>query len=206
MHSNRHFDQKARDWDVDPRKTALATAVADAIREKLPLSLRMRALEYGCGTGLLSFGLQPYLGQITLADSSLGMLEVLSEKLAASPMDNMRPVRLDLTIDPIPQERFDLIYTSMTFHHIEDTDAMLGKLHSLLSPGGHLCIADLDAEDGSFHGPEFTGHRGFHWADIARQTRNAGFRNVDFRTVFHLHRNDSAGQTEFPVFLMVAEK
>jgi ubiquinone/menaquinone biosynthesis C-methylase UbiE len=48
----------------------------------------------------LSFALQEDLGQITLADTSQGMLDVLSEKIAASGVTNMHPVRLDLSTDP----------------------------------------------------------------------------------------------------------
>ncbi len=54
--------------------------VADAIRKAVPLSKEMKAFEYGCGTGLLSFALQPDLGEITLADTSQGMLEVLARR------------------------------------------------------------------------------------------------------------------------------
>ncbi len=77
-----NFDERARDWDSDPKKVERARVVADAIRKTIPLSQEMKALEYGCGTGLLSFALQPDLGEITLADTSQGMLDVLREKIA----------------------------------------------------------------------------------------------------------------------------
>ena len=51
-------------------------------------------------------------------------------------------------------ERFDLVYTLMTLHHIPDTAKILGSFQALLQPGGVLCIADLDKEDGSFHSHE----------------------------------------------------
>jgi hypothetical protein len=38
---------------------------------------------------------------------------------------------------------------------------------SLLKPGGHLAIADLYTEDGSFHGDGFHGHKGFDPAILA---------------------------------------
>ena len=79
-----NFDERAKDWDSDPKKVERARVVAEAIRAALPLSTDMTALEYGCGTGLLSFALQSELGQITLADTSQGMLDVLGEKIAAA--------------------------------------------------------------------------------------------------------------------------
>ena len=77
------FDERAKDWDSDPMKVERAHAVADAIRAALPLRPDMTAFEYGCGTGLLSFFLKDDFSSITLADTSQGMLDVLSEKIRA---------------------------------------------------------------------------------------------------------------------------
>src|SRR5512145_863631 len=142
-----NFDERAKDWDSDPKKVERARVVADAIRRAIPLSRQMKALEYGCGTGLLSFALQSELGQITLADTSQGMLNVLSDKIARAGVTNMHPVRLDLASDPLPPERYDLTYSLMTLHHIDDTEDILNKFHSLLQPDGILMVADLDKED-----------------------------------------------------------
>ena len=96
------FDQKAAQWDAKPVRVERAQAVAAGIKAALPLASHLTALEYGCGTGLLSFALQPYLGHITLADSSSGMLTVLREKIAAGNIQNMTPLQLDLMTDPLP--------------------------------------------------------------------------------------------------------
>src|ERR1041385_6452519 len=96
-----NFDERAKDWDSDPAKVERARVVADAIRKAIPLSKEMKAFEYGCGTGLLSFALQSDLGQITLADTSQGMLDVLREKIANAGVSNMHPLRFDLTSDQI---------------------------------------------------------------------------------------------------------
>src|SRR5512140_801086 len=96
-----NFDEKAKNWDSDPKRIERARAVADAIRKTIPLSTSLSALEYGCGTGLLSFALQSDLGCLTLADTSQGMLDVLSEKIASAGVTNMRPIRLDLAVDPL---------------------------------------------------------------------------------------------------------
>jgi ubiquinone/menaquinone biosynthesis C-methylase UbiE len=206
MHTSDFFDARAQHWDSDPMKITRATAVADGIRSMVPLSPEFRALEYGCGTGLLSFALQPYLGRITLADSSPGMLEVLSGKVAAAGMTNMQPFRLDLASEPPPQEKYDLVYTLMTLHHIEDTDKILQDFFSLLTRPGYCCVVDLDTEDGSFHGPEFHGHRGFNREELARKARRIGFVRVKCTTVFHIPGKGGPGQGGYPLFLMLAEK
>ena len=133
-----YFDEQAKDWDADPMKVERARMVADAIRKIIPLTRDMSAFEYGCGTGLLSFALQSNLGQITLADTSQGMLDALAKKIQSSGVNNMSGLKLDLTIDPLPAQKFHVAYSLMTFHHIPDTRDILKKFHALLESNGYL--------------------------------------------------------------------
>ena len=202
-----NFDERARDWDSDPNKVERARVVADAIRKAVPLTRGMNALEYGCGTGLLSFALQSELGQITLADTSQGMLDVLSEKIASADVKNMHPVRLDLASDPLPVERYDLTYSLMTLHHIDGTEDILRKFHSLLEPNGFLLVADLDKEDGSFHTDGTTDvHLGFDRDELQKIVEDIGFGNVRFSTAYEIKKKIGNEEKTFPVFLMTAQK
>jgi ubiquinone/menaquinone biosynthesis C-methylase UbiE len=167
----------------------------------------MTALEYGCGTGLLSFALQSDLGQITLADTSQGMLDVLAEKIAAANVKNMNPTRLDLAIDPLPAERFDITYSLLTLHHIEDAKGILKKFHALLEPSGILCISDLDKEDGTFHTDGTTDvHLGFERTELQTWVEETGFTDVKFSTAFEIKKNIDNAEKIFPVFLLIARK
>jgi ubiquinone/menaquinone biosynthesis C-methylase UbiE len=202
-----NFDERARDWDSDLTKVERARAVADAIRKVIPLSRGIHALEYGCGTGLLSFALQQELGEITLADTSQGMLDVLREKIAEAGVTNMLPVRLDLITDPLPAERYDLIYSLMVLHHIHDTDTVLRKFYDLLEPNGYLLVADLDEEDGSFHTDGTTDvHKGFRREALRRLVENSGFQDVHFSTAYEIRKTIADKEKTFPVFLMKARK
>lgn len=201
-----HFDAKARQWDENPVFRERGQKIAQAIREAVSPTRAMSALDYGCGTGQLSFPLKDELGAILMADSSRGMLDVLTEKIAAHGVTNMTPVKLDLLIDPPPAQRFDLIYTSMTLHHVPDTDRLLRIFHDLLKPGGTLCIADLDKEDGSFHGPEVDVHHGFERSELSRRATQTGFSDIHFQTVFSIAKDREAGTQEYPVFLMTARR
>jgi len=181
--------------------------VAEAIRRAIPLSNEMKSLEYGCGTGLLSFALQQDLGEITLADTSQGMLDVLNEKIASAGVTNMHPVRLDLVSDPTPAERYDLTYSLMTLHHIQDVRKILSKFHDLLVPGGFLLVADLDQEDGSFHTDGTTDvHLGFDRGELQQMVENSGFGNVKFSTAYRIKKQIGNEEKTFPVFLMTAQK
>ncbi len=201
-----HFDSKARQWDENPLFRERGQKIARAIRETVPLHRKMSALDYGCGTGLLSFPLKDELGDILLADSSSGMLDVLAEKIAAQGAGNMTPVKLDLLVDPPPAQHFDLIYTSMTLHHVPDTDYILRVFHDLLRPGGYLCVADLDKEDGSFHGVEVDVHHGFDQSELSQRAAQAGFADMRFQTVFSIAKEQETGPRDYPVFLMTARR
>ena len=201
-----HFDSKARQWDDNPVFRERGLKIAEAVRKAVPLHRQMRALDYGCGTGLLSFPLKDELGAILMADSSGGMLDVVAEKIAAQGVGNMTPVKLDLLIDPPPAQRFDLIVTAMTLHHVPDTDHILRIFHDLLRPGGYLCIADLDQEDGSFHGPEVDVHHGFDRDDLSLCAAQAGFADIQFQTVFSIAKERETGTRDYPAFLMTAQR
>lgn len=205
------FDKRAKDWD-DPKKIETAEAVARSIMKNVPLSKEVtRALEYGCGTGLVSFCLQPFLKEITLADDSQGMLEELKKKIEATGATNMRPVMLDLVKDaPFEdgEEVFDLIYISMTLHHIKDVARILNIFHSLLTPGGWLCVADLDKEGGEFHAGKkgFDGHHGFDRVELSSLLSESGFSGIDFETCHMIEKNTKDGIKEFPVFVACCKK
>ena len=202
-----NFDERAKDWDSDPKKVERAWAVAEAIRKAIPLSPEMNALEYGCGTGLLSFALQTDLGQITLADTSQGMLDVLTEKIKAAGVTNMHPVMLDLATDSLPGEHYHLTYSLMTLHHIPDAREIIRKFHALLKPDGYMLVADLDREDGSFHTDGTTDvHKGFDRAELQKWTEAAGFGDVTFTTPYEIKKKIDGQEKTFTVFLMSAQK
>jgi predicted methyltransferase len=138
------------------------------------------------------------------------MLEVLSRKIAEGGIGNMKVMRLDLERDLLPEERYDLIVTSMTMHHVADTVKVFQAFHDLLHPGGKVCIADLDTEPGVFHPPEAAGsvhHHGFDREGLKDQLAAAGFTNAHDVTAHTVHKPiGNGGERAFPVFLVTAAK
>lgn len=201
------FDARARTWDDDPIRIERARAVADTIARLVPLDDMMYCLEYGAGTGLLSFALQPRVGGIVLADTSAGMLAVADAKIAAAGLDeDLRVMKIDLLEDPLPEDRFNLLFTLLTLHHIPDIPAILDKFYEILIAPGWLCIADLDLEDGSFHGEGFSGHRGFDREALGKLVEAAGFVNIRCDTAYEIPRMAGGVLHHYPLFLLVAEK
>ncbi|MEJ5255713.1 MAG: class I SAM-dependent methyltransferase [Acidimicrobiales bacterium] len=198
-----YFDEQAATWDDDPAKVERAAAVAAALAAAVPLGPDTRVLEYGAGTGLVTQALRDQLGPVTLADTSEGMRAVMRSKIEAGilPTD-ARVWSIDLATEPPPDEQFDLIVTVMTLHHIPDLAVVLERFAMLLTPGGYLCVVDLDHEDGSFHGEGFGGHHGFHRSEIAEQLRAAGFASVELADCGELVRDG----VPYSLFLATARR
>ncbi len=200
------FDQIAANWDDSPMRAGIATAVAEAIAAAVPLSTQWNALEYGCGTGLVGVRLLPRVGHLLATDLSPGMLAVLREKAAAAGLDRLATQVLDLTSGPVPAERYDFIFTSMALHHIPDVESLVHAFGAMLVPGGWIALADLDAEDGGFHGPDVPGvaHHGFDRAQVQRWLSAAGFTDVAFRTAHTVEKTRDGETRRYPIFLATA--
>jgi tRNA (cmo5U34)-methyltransferase len=196
------FDAKAREWDKDKMHMERSIAIASEIEKAIPLNKNMKALEYGAGTGILSFLLKDKFAEITLMDSSQEMIKVCEEKVEYYKANYIKPLWLDLEHNEC-NEKFDLIYNQMVLHHVNDINFMLKKFYSLINTGGYLAIADLYLEDGSFHSPDAKVHWGFEPSEIAQKLKVYGFKSVDYKKCYNLKRPDGK---DYPIFLLVAKK
>ena len=200
------FDLKAREWDKNQMHVERASAIAQAIEKLIPINKHMKALEFGAGTGLLSFMLADRLGEITLVDNSTEMINVVKGKISGQEMHHMKPVLINLEKEDYP-EHFDIIYSQMVLHHVNDVSGILKKFFQMTNPDGYLAIADLYTEDGLFHGEGFTGHKGFDADLLAKELADYGFKNVSHQTCFTIQKVTEQGTMKnFPVFLIVAKK
>jgi ubiquinone/menaquinone biosynthesis C-methylase UbiE len=202
------FDKEAAQWDANPARVKLANDVADAIIRAAALSRDMDVLDFGCGTGLVTLRLQPLVRSITGVDSSQGMLGVLREKAGMQGLSNVRTQFADFEKGGRIEGAFHLIVSSMTLHHVPGTAALFRQWRELLVPGGLLCVADLDTEDGSFHGDN-TGvfHLGFDREHLKKLLRETGFNDIRDTTATTMMRDVAGGgKREFPVFLIMGRK
>ena len=80
------------------------------------------------------------------------MLDVLRAKIKDQNLRNIEAVYLDSARGDAVEGRYHLVVSSMTLHHVRDVEPFLRRFHEIILPGGHVCIADLDSDDGQFHG------------------------------------------------------
>jgi tRNA (cmo5U34)-methyltransferase len=201
------FDKKAGDWDKNKMHHDRSLAIASELLHKIELRPESRGLEFGAGTGLLSFVLRDKFSEITLMDNSAEMLRVASEKINHEGITNMHTRLFDLEKDSPNGDPFDLVMNQMVLHHISDIPDMIGKFYALTKPGGSLAIADLYTEDGSFHGGITNVHFGFDPEVLARTCIEAGFSHVEHAPCFIIKREGMHGKLEeYPLFLLIAKK
>lgn len=196
------FDARAREWDKDKMHMDRSVAIAAGLEEMIPIVHSMKALEYGAGTGILSFLLKDRFSAITLMDNSQEMINVCLEKTRYFKTEHILPLWFDLEHRNFEQ-RFDIIYNQMVLHHVGGVETMVHKFYELLNPLGYLAIADLFPEDGSFHGVDVNVHRGFDPEALTVILKNAGFKSISYKTCFEIKRESGMN---YPIFLLVAQK
>ncbi len=196
------FDERAHEWDTPDRAARAHDAAALILAASTPGS-DARVLELGAGTGLLGLAILPHVGEIVLADASAGMLAKAEEKLATGAYPGARTMRLALTLDAVPDDRFDLVVSLLALHHVLDTKVAFEQMAELLAPGGRIALIDLEPEDGSFHSdPADAVLHGFDRDGLQGIAEAAGFRDVAFGPGGTLDKDGRA----YPLFLVTATR
>ena len=133
------------------------------------------------------------------------MLFRSKEKIESSGVKNIKALNFDLEHSDYNGGKFDLIFTQMVLHHVEDVASILKRFIELLNSGGYLAIADLYPEDGSFHGEGFVGHKGFDPKKLSLILRETGFSGIAVRKCYVINRKISETEDkQFDIFLLTA--
>ena len=196
------FNEAAHEWDSGDVRQNIASAVFKTIASRIALLNNMNILDFGAGTGLLSFKIAPMVRSVTGVDLSSGMLEQLEAK--NTPSLHVSPLLKDIMTEPLDQ-KFHGIVSSMAMHHIEDTAQLFQTFYAHLERDGFIAIADLEEEDGTFHaqhGNDGVHHFGFNRDSLRETIEKAGFRNVRFHDAYSVNREDG----NYPIFLVTAMK
>lgn len=205
MPEHQRFDAEAATWDDDPGHEQRQVAVAQAIERAVDLTPQLNALDVGGGTGRLSILLADRIGSAVVTDPSAGMVRVARERIEEAGLSGrLRAVQADLTTDRLGGS-FEVVWSSLALHHVQDVDGLLWAVAELLVDGGRLVIADLDEDpDGALHAdnPDFDGHHGFDREHLTEQLTRAGFADVSFVDATTIFKDER----EFSVFLCTATK
>ena len=193
-----HFNEFANQWDT-PEKIERNQKYAQSIYLALNGKKYSNILELGCGTGLLGSHFISENTNLIGVDTSEGMLKVFNEKFKNN--KNVQSINLNLEEKILDiNQKFDLIISSMAFHHLKNPEEVVIKLKALLNQDGVLAIIDLYEEPGNFHpDPKNMGvyHYGFAIQTLESWGSTAGFKQTKVSTIDVIIKNSS----EFPIFL-----
>jgi len=192
------FNNLANEWDTKPRRIETAMKIAEAIKKDKKEGVKI--LDFGCGTGLLGLNTLCEKDELLGVDNSENMVEEFNKKCEKFNVKNAKAKCLDIFSH---NQKYDMIISSMTLHHIENLDLLFQKFYELLNDGGKLFLADLCEEDGTFHdrGNEGVFHFGFSEEQLKNISLNNGFKNFSFEVVHKVKK-----KKEYELFLMRAEK
>jgi len=204
----RNFDNAAATWDENPGRVKINRDIGNAILKQNILTPDMDVLDFGCGTGLLTVRLQPFVHSVTGVDSSPGMLNVLNDKIVKLQLPNVKTILGDMEKGQKLIGSYRLVLCSLTLHHIPVIKPVLAQFYQVITPKGYLCVADLDMDGGQFH-EDKTGvfHSGFDRAVMRQYFFEAGFDDVKEETAAVVTKPSfNQGIREFNIFLMTGRK
>jgi ubiquinone/menaquinone biosynthesis C-methylase UbiE len=203
----RDFNKEAATWD-EPARMKMADNVGNAILREIEVTRETNVLDFGCGTGLLTLKLQPLARSVTGVDSSPGMLDVINGKIKDRGLANVSARLVNLDKGDALEGDYQLITSSMTLHHVKEIRPLLDLFYKITTPGGHICIADLDLDDGQFHGGNNDGvfHNGFDRAALSKSFVAAGYKDVRALTATSVTRLVPGGTRAFTIFLIIGRK
>src|SRR5438874_10138933 len=96
-----------------------------------------RAVDAGCGSGRHTRALARQFNEVIGVDISAPLIDIARHQSGPT----VRYVVSDLRAFADP-DRFDLVFSSTTLHHVPDLDAALVHLRGLVKPGGLAILVD----------------------------------------------------------------
>jgi len=108
--------------------------------ERLGLREGWQCLDVGAGTGSLA----RRLGERVGPTGSVVALDVDTRFLEPFATERLHVVAADVTAEPLPAGRFDLVHARLVLEHLPARDDVLRSMVAALRPGGRLLVEDFD--------------------------------------------------------------
>lgn len=194
------FDMIASTYDT-PGRIQIARASSDAIRGYLADSKSKRAIDFGCGTGLVGMNLLNEFSSMLFLDASQSMIDQINHKISSCRVENASTLCFDLEKDCLSGLRADYIFMAQVLLHIKDIKLILSRLYELLNEGGHLLVIDFDKNENISSAMV---HHGFDQTELADIMTKLGYSGIQSKT-FYTGTNLFMGQ-DASLFILDAQK
>ncbi|MGH2599512.1 MAG: ArsR/SmtB family transcription factor [Dehalococcoidia bacterium] len=136
--------------------------------------------DLGCGTGLFTQAVAPYVRQVIAVDASAEMLDAARARLGGAANVELR--QGDLESLPIESGALGAAVLSLVLSYSPEPSRALDEVARVLEPGGRVLVVDMQPHDREEYKQQM-GHvwLGFSEAQIARLLTGAGFDGVRVR-------------------------
>lgn len=129
------FDMMANRYDTFDR-IEIAKLISDAIREYLVDANKKKAIDFGCGTGLVGMNLLNDFNYLIFLDTSQKMIDQIKQKIIDFNIENVATLCFDLEKESLLDLHADYIFMSQVLLHIKDVELVLSRLYDVLNLGG----------------------------------------------------------------------
>ncbi|WP_422658906.1 class I SAM-dependent methyltransferase [Paenibacillus sp. EC2-1] len=178
------FEMIASTYDNSER-THTAKVSSDAIREYLIEANHKKAIDFGCGTGLVGMNLVNDFDSILFMDTSPNMINQIQQKISESNIQNADTLCFDMEQEDLFDVRADYIFMAQVLLHIADVELVLSRLLNVLNEGGHLLIVDFDKNEKVVSDMV---HNGFNQEELTNLMTKIGYRNIQSKTFYSGHK------------------
>lgn len=140
------FDSVAGDYDRGALRFFAQSA--RSLVSLLDLHGDEHALDVACGTGHASLAIARMLprGRVTGIDFSAGMLDQARRKALAQGLSQIDFLQRDMTALGFPAGSFDVALCAFGIFFVDDLDAQLAHVASVVKPGGKVVISSFQEE------------------------------------------------------------
>jgi ubiquinone/menaquinone biosynthesis C-methylase UbiE len=166
METSDIFDRMAGRYDTEDRVN-IANIIVRAIRAGLTDTRGKTALDYGCGTGLVGFGLIDLFRSMLFVDASPPMIEQVKRKIENGQFEAASTFCGDFQLETPRAWQVDYVIMAQALLHIKDSRFILSRLYDILKKDGHLIVVDFDQNE------------------LIRLLKQVGFAAVDAHTFYH---------------------
>lgn len=176
------FNQIARNYDNSER-IKLANTIASELNLLFKKGKYDTLLDYGGGTGLVTFDIEHHFNHITVLDASPKMVEICNTKIKTLNKTNIAAIEGDLLVSNniVLHQTYDVILLSLVLLHSGNYMALLRQLVTQLNSNGLLIIVDFDKNEYVNH-PSI--YNGFEQKDIQKSLHAIGLSNIESHTFY----------------------
>lgn len=175
------FEMIASTYDNSER-THIAKVSSEAIREYLIDANHKKAIDFGCGTGLVGMNLLDDFNTILFLDTSQNMINQIQQKISDSNIQNVDTLCFDIEKEDLTDVHADYIFMAQVLLHIKDVELVLSRLFDVLNEGGHLLIVDFDKNEKVVSDMV---HNGFNQVELTEIMTKIGYRNIQSKTFYN---------------------